>query len=430
MSKKKTIFQIYCILLFALMPFIITPNLNEIFYDGKIVFTVVITVLASVILIRRFTLITLLMVGIVFMSTILSIDPDLSIWGTATCKEGLIVIVINLIVLNIFYQNFKYSKITCELIIISSCIIGLMSILNFIRVLPIVYNISEISTLGNRNFLGTYCTLFIPIVIGFMVKYKAKRGILYLGILFGTLIASMTRAAWIAIGISVSVFVVAIIYNLYKNEKFKELKKVSVEVIFYFAVSVCLIISFINFTNTKNIKNYNFTKRIVSIFVDAKNFDNDNAGSGRVLYWKRIKTYMFDYPILGSGPDTLGKIYKSKYGKELTAYPKAHNEYLQMAVTLGYPYLLIYLVLVGGILFRLFKKAICGDVLSLALMCSILGYVVQAFFNISVIATSPIYWGLLGIGANVGDIKQQLTNKNQLKQQTTKQDSLHSTICQ
>ena len=112
---------------------------------------------------------------------------------------------------------------------------------------------------------------------------------------------------------------------------------------------------------------------------------------------------MFDYPVLGSGPDTFGKMLKEHTGLEIALYSKAHNEYLQIAITLGYPFLLVYLSLIGIVLLRLLKKAFkTGDILAISLFCCIIGYLIQALFNISVISTAPIYWGMLGIGAKVG----------------------------
>ena len=80
---------------------------------------------------------------------------------------------------------------------------------------------------------------------------------------------------------------------------------------------------------------------------------------------------------------------------------KAHNEYLQIAVTIGIPALLVYLLL----LFSVYRKAFQAlneatkqqKYILFTLLAVITGYLVQANFNISVVSVAPILWMFLGI---------------------------------
>lgn len=75
---------------------------------------------------------------------------------------------------------------------------------------------------------------------------------------------------------------------------------------------------------------------------------------------------------------------------------KAHNEYLQIAVTLGIPALIAYLIFLGMIIIPNLKYIFKQKYIFILL--SIIGsYLVQAFFNISTIGIAPIFWLCLGI---------------------------------
>ncbi len=109
---------------------------------------------------------------------------------------------------------------------------------------------------------------------------------------------------------------------------------------------------------------------------------------------------MFERPGLGSGPDTYGQVMRNEYGEIDLHYPKAHNEYLQMLITLGWPATSVYLVIVGLVLLRVVKR-VQNKPFQQVLFCCITGYLIQAFFNISTISTAPIFWAMLGIGARL-----------------------------
>lgn len=107
---------------------------------------------------------------------------------------------------------------------------------------------------------------------------------------------------------------------------------------------------------------------------------------------------------MGVGPDNLKNgIVKNvtdesfEYVKAHNAIPdKAHNEYLQIAVTLGIPALIAYLIFLGMIIIPNLKYIFKQKYIFILL--SIIGsYLVQAFFNISTIGIAPLFWLTLGI---------------------------------
>lgn len=76
-------------------------------------------------------------------------------------------------------------------------------------------------------------------------------------------------------------------------------------------------------------------------------------------------------------------------------FDKAHNEYLQILVTEGIFCFLSYIALYGIIFFYGVKNSIKNK--ELYLILPIIGYIVQAFFNISVIEVAPIFYMTLGL---------------------------------
>ena len=112
------------------------------------------------------------------------------------------------------------------------------------------------------------------------------------------------------------------------------------------------------------------------------------------------------HPLLGSGPDTLA--YSLLYNVTEDAIEfievtntyadKAHNEYLQIAATMGIPALIVYLAFLAQILAN--NKNMFKDNSKFILMIPIIAYLVQAFFNISTIGVAPIFWLLLGLIQN------------------------------
>lgn len=396
---QNILFLIYAFCLWGLMPLVVTPWRKEIYYDGKMIFVIGITVLFLIIVkisgIRLLTekpgVIELLLAGFALLSilsAIYSVDTRISLWGQPHSREGLFVLLTYLIVFYLFNRFFYFSPAVFELVLVSAVLVGGYGILQVYHLVPPVSGMVKgawetgLSTIGNRNFAGTYCTLFLPLCIGFWLYGRKSRGLIYSAVGFGFLMASMTRSAWLAFGVYSLLFLV---FNIRQH---KVLLRWGVLMLIFAAIFVAM----------NSGRHQELTKRAETIANDAKHYEEDSSGSKRVYYWKRTGTFMFQHPLLGSGPDTFGKVFEKYYGKTGLYFEKAHNEYLQIAVTLGYPALIIYLGLIGIVLIRL-SKQLGKDRISQVLFCCIIGYLVQACFNISVIPAAPVFWAMLGIGA-------------------------------
>ena len=119
---------------------------------------------------------------------------------------------------------------------------------------------------------------------------------------------------------------------------------------------------------------------------------------------------------MGWGPDTLMYRLNDDYNELQNEYlnshggyiDKAHNEFLEYAVCNGVFNLLAYLVLIGLIIYKLIGE-INNDI-SKVLLLTIIGYLVQSLFNISVIMVAPLYWILLGLSLQKSKSELLITN--------------------
>ena len=130
---------------------------------------------------------------------------------------------------------------------------------------------------------------------------------------------------------------------------------------------------------------------------------NEYGGSGRLKIWSITQKIILANPCLGVGPENLRLAIKTEqpklendyYRRKGTRIDKAHNEYLHMAAICGIPALFSYLLLLG-MSFTASLKSKLNSTLSMAIFLMVLAYVIQAFFNISVIAVAPVFWIFLG----------------------------------
>ena len=142
-------------------------------------------------------------------------------------------------------------------------------------------------------------------------------------------------------------------------------------------------------------------------------------GSGRIEIWRMVLKVIAMKPMLGSGPDTLADSLIHNVTTDAVNYiertntyaDKAHNEYLQIAATIGIPALVVYLAFIAQILSK--QKNMFKDEPTFILMIPIIAYLTQAFFNISTIGVAPIFWLLLGVVQNQV-FKNNMSAKNLL----------------
>ncbi|WP_160675206.1 O-antigen ligase family protein [Clostridium sp. C8-1-8] len=415
--EKFELIRIFSFLIMGLIPIVILPGLKDRFYEPKIILVYLVVMLAMLFIYDRRiwsknTLIDYLIVFFILwilISTLFSVDIATSIVGRPSRREGFLAIFFYCLIFLIMYKHFKFSDNVFKIINIFICTISIYGVAQYLGydfihadyIRKDWHNIAY-STIGNRDFFAILMTLYLPVNICFYLSEGKKKYLFISIIIFAGLIASVARSNWI------SFIVYGMIIFFYCLRKRKYLIR----------CLICLVLFIITFISINLLTDSSISSRVDSIGLDAKKIasqNNDTVGSSRMYIWKRGITFIPEHPMFGSGPDTFGIVFLQKYSDELEymqnitggIVDKAHNEYLQLTVTSGIPALLIYLALVAFICLKLIKRISRAEetyqILYLGLLMAIIGYLVQAFFNISVVSVAPVFWAMLGIGANIGD---------------------------
>lgn len=396
-DNKKIINLLLCSII-CIMPFIIIPNTKQPYMTGKVIyiyFAVITIILFSIIdrikiIINLEEKIILIFLLSLIVATIFSIDVETAIIGKTGRYEGLLMLISYII---LFYAASKYLNPLLKAINILSffsCIMSIYTIIQFYGVdyitkyiLPKLDGYPISATIGNRNYIGTYCLLFLIINIAIYLKNGYKINFLFSVILFCGLLATLTRGCWVAF-----VIVSLMGFILFRSKKY--LRRVVLILVTFITVFLVM-----NFTSGQQLIN-----RGKTIASDVINM-SEESGSGRIMIWKMTLRSISKGPLLGSGLDTLdARLLEDQFSESLKLamqgiiIDKAHNEFLEYWVCGGIVTLLSYISLISVILYKLFKHR--EDDISKIFMLTIVGYIVQSFFNNSVIAVAPLYWILLG----------------------------------
>lgn len=117
------------------------------------------------------------------------------------------------------------------------------------------------------------------------------------------------------------------------------------------------------------------------------------AGSGRWEIWTHGLKFITEKPIFGYGPENLG----ARYLAEGISHDRPHNEFIQIAASLGVPALIFYLLALLRNFSTLFINRKSLTITIITLNAIIVAYLVSSFFGNTMFYTSPFYFMLLGI---------------------------------
>jgi O-antigen ligase len=344
---------------------------------------------------------------LVILSTLLSINHKTSLYGTKDRYEGLLTYFSYFSIFLFSYRFLDINKmekllIGMTIISIPASIYGIMQhyLFDFFpRHSTKLNDPRSYSLFDNANFFGSYLVLIMLIATTLYLTAKSKKlttfYLISLCLAFISLLFSSTRSGWVGL------FCGVVFITFFVVLKRKLLWKKWAILLVSFGLLMIVINSFENGTSRE---------RMNSIISDSykvvTNQSTGQEGSFRFFIWEKSIPLISDYFWLGSGPDTYkyvfpnnGKEKKDIFGDLIV--DKAHNEYLQLAITLGVPTLLIYLLLIFLILKKGFQaaKGALGKEKNLmyGLLSAIIGYLIQAFFNISAVPVAPLFWSILGI---------------------------------
>lgn len=411
MRNSKTIKFILAITL-VLVPLILIPGSDDFFYYPKILMVYFLTLFmvgTHVIAHNRkefkfdkIVLAFLIFVSLIGISIFFSNNLIAAIWGKYRREEGLFAI-ISYMLLYIFAKTYyKENKKHSVMIGLSAFIVSVYGISQYFGFDPIprdeirlFWSNRAFSTMGNPNFLGTYLVLLLPLPIFQFLKESKYISLLISSIIYFCLLLTFTRSALIGFAVSMGFVLFFVIKRKYLWKKYLVLMLV------FFSITV--------FVNEES--NGRLYGRFLSIGNDAQVFLDkeegyEKAGANRVYIWLRTIDLIKESPWVGYGLENLESVFVEKYSEEMIEMygkvylvDRAHNEYLHIAVSSGIPALIAYMIFIFLCLKKGFELT-RNDIRYLPYLTAVSAYLVQAFFNISVVSVAYIFWIFLGVITN------------------------------
>lgn len=419
MRNSKTIKFILAIIL-VLVPIMIIPGSDDFFYYPKILMVYVLILFMLGIhtiaqnrnefRLDKSVLVLIIFISLVMISTIFSNNHIAAIWGKYRREEGLFAIIAYILLFILARIYYKDNKKHSILIGISALIVSVYGISQYFGIDPIprdeirlFWSGRAFSTMGNPNFLGTYLVLMLPLPIFQFLKESKYISLLISSIIYLCLLLTFTRSALLGFAVIMGFVLFFVIKKKYLWKKYLVLLLV------FFSVTV--------FVNEES--NGRLYGRFFSIGNDAqvlldREEGYEKAGANRIYIWLRIIDLIKESPWVGYGLENLESVFVEKYSDEMIEMygkvylvDRAHNEYLHIAVSSGIPALIAYLIFIFLCLkkgYELTKK----DIRYLPYLTAVSAYLVQAFFNISVVSVAYIFWIFLGIITNENVFEEEV----------------------
>lgn len=398
--NKIIVFKILILLVFLLFLIIV------IFYKKE--FGRVLTLLS-----QKYLIIPLVFLFSLVLSSIFSINPELSFFGYYDRQEGVISHIFYFLFFILLLVNVKDKsqiKVIVRAAVLSSIVVSVYGLAQAFGLDLFSWSESTTlritSTFGQPNNLGSYLLLALPlsIYLFFSSKKFLFKAISFLSLVIGllTLYYTFSLSTWLGLSGGVIITFLVWLIVVYKNRRlnnktdnklFKKSKKVFFLILFIFFLIIFVII---NFSNLKT-----FKKRI-------NNLVNLQSGStaSRLQFWQAAWQGIKARPFLGYGPETQDQVLAKYYEKDWAIYSnvnvrpnRAHNIFLDILLTGGLFGLSVYLALL-----YLFYKLIWRNIklnqerlLNFCILLSLASYLIYLQFNFPHVTTQIYFWLFLAV---------------------------------
>lgn len=327
-----------------------------------------------------------------FISCLFSSNKFISFFGSDYLSEGFICYLayIGIFFNGLISKNKGYLKNILIYFIFTVSFISVVTLISYYFNLNFNFIRNFTSIFMNENHYAYYLTMgLICNACMFLFCNKKDISILYL-ILYiingHTLILNNTLGCFLAF--LCTLFLIFIYLVIVKQDFFKFL------IIILITVILCII----------NIKIVlpNFTQLTNDVISIEENISNSGdiqkiygVGTNRMGLWLVGLEFIKEKPIFGYGIDNLLDQYIRFNKSEITSRP--HNEYIQIAATIGIPGLIFYL----SFLLLLFFKIIFGikkiSYLEITVVFIPITYLISAFFGVSTFNATPYLYLFLGL---------------------------------
>lgn len=249
----------------------------------------------------------------------------------------------------------------------------ILSVMTFFEIMSGRFGLGSATTFGNPNFLAGFLAVSLPFVF---YLYKTEKQKFYLIGVF------VIAAAVILIG-AVSPIITLILYLI-------------LFVIFYFRNKYkYLIIGAMIMCATC----------IAYFWIRDYSLANSQSfiAEGRMRIYRNIFTGALKRPLFGYGWANVDSAFESsvwplKFNNDVYV-DKAHSEFLEIFATTGIPGLIIYLILIGSVLIKLWKshKTSTDKDWEITLISILILYLFHSQTNVISITEQIIFWIIIGV---------------------------------
>lgn len=262
------------------------------------------------------------------------------------------------------------------------------------------------ATTGHPNYYGAYMVLVFPFALtawlGTRARVTSVAALLAALVLYAGILFSYSRAAWA--GGMCTVAILATVVPLRRAG--------AVRVRAVIAGVVLFIITFLFL-----IPNGPLAARDQASPVREARTAFELSGprvADRVYLWHQGVALLARRPLLGYGPDSLVLVFPQQWDETRTRFwgpvprtiDRAHNEFLDLGLSVGIVGLLAYGWVVGAALgsaVRALRGPLDIHLRGGAALAGLLGYLLALQFGFSVVGVAPVFWSVLGtaIGLSV-----------------------------
>ncbi|MDI6689778.1 MAG: tetratricopeptide repeat protein [Actinomycetota bacterium] len=420
-------------LLVFLFPLLVNPFLPPIFTLPKLTFLRILTIVMlfawSVKVIKsgriRFIRTTLnipvlALAFVAILTTITSVHFLTALFGEYSRWEGSLTF-LNYLLIFFIATNFVSERRQYDLLLfgllLSASLVSILSIIeqhwtNFLLLYPKVHcpaglgkpsgfeMARSFATFGNPMYLSAYLTLVLPLALAIFMKgsYPKRLKVLLplsITLMLICLVFTYARAAWLGFAMSFLFIVFLSLRDIWANKK--------MVLVFMGMALICAL--FVNIPSKYSA--YTITQRMTSI-VQIE----EGSAVPRLKMWRQTLPLIADRPFLGSGADTYKLVfpkYKPKGWVIAFRQPlldKAHNDFLQVAATMGLLGLAAYLWFLGTFFLKGIRTISQTEhnyerALLIGVIAGALGYVVQLQFNFSHLSVAPLFWLFAGLACTI-----------------------------
>ena len=276
------------------------------------------------------------------------------------------------------------------------CVYGLAQYFDLSEKVFDSYHTAISGVAGNPNFMGSLTVMALGITAGmalFSKGFVAK--IIYgaMAVLAGiTLLLTKSLSACVGAVAVAAVLAGALVYRVYliKGKKTAAL-----------ATVVCAVAGIIAIVCADMATGGMIKTEISALLTAVQTGQRDESvASGRLVIWQGCLQLAKENLLTGVGIGNLMDPFYEAFGLVNSQFvDRAHNELLNILVTMGLPAFTAYVALYAGIFCKGMKKIKANphNPQAIALMAAFVGYMAQGMFNISVIDVAPYFWILAGL---------------------------------